>query len=181
VNVPHPPAISRRAALVAAVGAAAAGTACTPDPADPDTGRRSRERAAEPLPDVTLAATVVADEQELLELIDAALARHPRLERVLAVARAAHAAHVTLLEDAAPPSAVPSPAPTAPGRVRVPGDPARAVRAIARREDELALVDKRSAFAAESGAFARVLASMAASAAQQAVVLRAVPVPARSA
>jgi hypothetical protein len=59
----------------------------------------------------------------------------------------------------------------------VPSDPARALRAIARREDELALVDKRSAFAAESGAFARVLASMAASAAQQAVVLRAAVVP----
>jgi hypothetical protein len=51
------------------------------------------------------------------------------------------------------------------------------LRAIARREDELSLVDKRSAFAAESGAFARVLASMAASAAQQAVVLRAAVVP----
>jgi hypothetical protein len=177
VNVPHPPAISRRAALVAAVGTVATGTACTPDQADPEAGNRSRERAAEPLPDVTLAATVVADEQELLNLIDATLARHPRLERVLADARAAHAAHVTLLEDAAPDSATPSSAPTAPGRVRVPGDPARAVRAIARRADELALVDKRSAFAAESGAFARVLASMAASAAQQAVVLRAAQVP----
>ena len=176
MNVPHPPAVSRRAALAAALGAAAVGTACTPDPADPESGERPRERAAEPLPDVTLAATVVADEQALLDRIDATLARYPRLERVLSDARAAHAAHVALLEDAAPADAAPSPAPTAPGRVRVPGDAARAVRAIARREDELSLVDKRSAFAAESGAFARVLASMAASAAQQAVVLRAASV-----
>ena len=162
----------------ASSGVTPLGTACTTDPVDPEAGGRSRERAAEPLPDVTLAATVVTDEQELLDLIDATLARHPRLERVLADARAAHAAHVTLLEDAAPESASPSPAPTAPGRVRVPDDAARAVRAIARREDELALVDKRSAFAAESGAFARVLASMASSAAQQAVVLRAATVQA---
>jgi hypothetical protein len=177
VSLPHPTAVSRRAALVAAVGALTVGTACTSDAADPEDGERSRDRATEPLPDVTLAATVVADEQALLDRIDATLARYPRLERVLADARAAHAAHVTLLEDAAPESATPSPAPTAPGRVRVPGDAAGAVRAIARREDELALVDKRSAFAAESGAFARVLASMAASASQQAVVLRAAVVP----
>ena len=35
------------------------------------------------------------------------------------------------------------------------------------------MVDKRSSFAAESGAFARVLASMAASAAQHAAILTA--------
>jgi hypothetical protein len=130
---------------------------------------------------------VVADEQDLIDRIDATLDRHPRLERVFADARAAHAAHVTLLEDAAPEPAAASPSAgetpsdgdgtTGPRRLRVPADPARALRAIARREDELALVDKRSAFAAESGAFARVLASMAASAAQQAVVLRAAVVP----
>jgi hypothetical protein len=185
VNVARTSSLSRRAALAAAVGAVAAGTACTPNSANRRSDREPSARAAEPLPDVTLAATVVADEQDLLDRIDATLDRHPRLARVLADAREAHSAHVALLEDAAPDPTSASPgetpsaegSPTAPRPPRVPADPARALRAIARREDELSLVDKRSAFAAESGAFARVLASMAASAAQQAVVLRAAVVP----
>ena len=188
MNVARPLSVSRRAALVAAVGSVAVGTACTPNSANRPPGRESPARATEPLPDVTLASTVVVDEQSLLARIDATVARHPRLEAVLADARAAHAAHVTLLEDAAPdptpasPSAGEAPStegsPAEPGRIRVPADPGRALRVIARREDELSLVVKRSAFAAESGAFARVLASMAASAAQQTVVLRSAVVPA---
>jgi hypothetical protein len=107
---------------------------------------------------------------------------------VLAATRDVHAAHVDLLADAAPdgpspsaaasPSDSPSPsADTGPGRVAQ--DPGRALRALARHEDELSLADKRSAFSAESGSFARVLGSMAAAAAQQATVLRAAQVPGR--
>lgn len=177
MNAARSPAFSRRTALVAAAGTALLGTACTPDPVGPRPPGASRSRPAEPLPDVALAATVVADEQALLDRIDATLARHPQLERVLAEARAAHAAHVTLLEDAAPKPPSPAPSPAGGSATGVPADPGRAVRVIARREDELALVDKRSAFAAESGAFARLLASMAASAAQQAVALRGAQVP----
>ena len=43
--------------------------------------------------------------------------------------------------------------------------------ALADAEDRLALVGRRSAFAAQSGVFARVLAGMSASAAQHAVAL----------
>ena len=68
-------------------------------------------------------------------------------------------------------SAGASPSPTATAS-QVAEDPERALAAVARAEDELTLTGKRSAFAAESGAFARVLASMAAAAAQQAVLLR---------
>lgn len=186
MNVLRPPSVSRRTALVAAVGAVAVGTACTPNSANKPAGRAAKESTPEPLPDVALAMTVVADEQDLLDRIDAAVARHPRLEGTLSGARAAHAAHIALLEDAAAGSPSPSPEESASadgtaeerGRDRVPGDPTRAVRALARREDELALVVRRSAFAAESGAFARVLGSMAASAAQQATLLRTVAVPA---
>jgi len=46
-----------------------------------------------------------------------------------------------------------------------------ALAELARAEEELSLLDKRSAFAAQSGAFARVLASMAAAAAQQVALL----------
>jgi hypothetical protein len=53
----------------------------------------------------------------------------------------------------------------------VPARRARAVAALADAEDRLALLGRRSAFAAQSGVFARVLAGMSASAAQHAVVL----------
>ena len=101
----------------------------------------------------------------------------PRLENALSPARDAHAAHIALLEEAAPDEPLPTAGPSATatespeGSFDVPSDPRRAVKRIARREDDLALTDKRSAFAAESGAFARVLASMAASAAQHAAAL----------
>jgi hypothetical protein len=184
------------------LGAVALGTAaCTPYSLDQDRRRAGGPSAPaateEPRsdPDVPLAAAVLAAEQGLVDRIDAAVAAHPRLERVLAGTREVHAAHVALLADAAPGEPSPTASPPASGGAsgdtsggasptteepdRVPGDPARALRALARHEDELSLADKRSAFAAESGGFARVLGSMAAAAAQQAAVLRAANVPGR--
>lgn len=189
-------ALSRRTALI---GAVALGTAaCTPYSLDEDqrpAGRPSAPAATEEPrsdPDVPLAAAVLAAEQGLVDRIDATVTAHPRLERVLAATREVHAAHVALLADAAPGKPSPTASPGASGGAsgdasptteeeppHVPGDPARALRELARHEDELSLADKRSAFAAESGGFARVLGSMAAAAAQQAAVLRAADVPGR--
>ena len=171
--------LTRRAALLGVTATATA--ACSPYSFD-----RQRRRPAPPSPtveptpevdpDVELAATVLAAEQEMLDRLDRTVERHRRLARVLAGTRAVHEAHVALLADAVPDpdaaAADPFPSPTGPDRRRVPADPLRALRDLARREDELSTADKRSAFAAESGAFARVLASMAAAAAQQATVLR---------
>lgn len=193
-------ALSRRTTLL---GALALGTAaCTPYSLGEDqrrAGRPSAPASEEPHtdPDVPLAAAVLAAEQGMVDRIDAAVAAHRRLERVLAGTREVHAAHVALLLDAAP--AKPSPAASSPAASspasegasptpeeaeqdetrRVPDDPARTLRALARHEDELSLSGKRSAFAAESGGFARVLGAMAAAAAQQAAVLRAADVPGR--
>ena len=177
--------LTRRTALgVVTAGGAAALTGCTPSGID----RRPRKNAsAAPTPDadpdVALAATVLADEQAMLDLITATVERHPALEARLATARDAHQAHVDLLTKAVPsdarvsPGASPStdssssvsgsglPSPTVPNR------PLRAVAALANAEDRLALVGRRSAFAAQSGVFARVLAGMSASAAQHAVAL----------
>jgi len=134
VNVPGPPSVTRRSALAAALGVLATGTACTPNSANKPSRRSAPERTPEPLPDVTLAVTVVADERALLDRIDATVVRHPHLEDVLAEARASHATHVALLEDAAPESASPSPSagatPSAEGSpagtdpTQVPGCPA---------------------------------------------------------
>ena len=189
--VRRPAAVSRRTA----VGGVAALTAvvvsgCTPRGID----RRPRARAAATTsprtdPDVALAAAVLTDEQDMLDRVLATLRRHPRLEPLLAGARAAHQAHVDLLTDAVPdrvrsssapspsdgtsPSVSPSVAPSTGAPPRVPARVPAALSALAGQEDRLALLGRRSAFTAESGAFARVLASMAAAASQQSVTLAA--------
>ena len=205
---PQPPrratALSRRTALLGAVGTAAVG--CSPYELQTQRRRPARPTASadtrpETDPDVALATTVVAAERALLERVDATVRRHPRLERVLAATRAVHDAHVALLEDAVPdeddaepddPGATGLPGPEVepdadteadpeaePTTPRVPRDAARAVRALATAEDELVLAAKQAAFAAQSGAFARVLASLAAAAAQQSATLRTVRVRGR--
>jgi len=131
-------------------------------------------------PDVTLAARVLADERAMLDRVRATRARHPSLTGTLAVAEAAHAAHVRLLARAVPDKPTPAPAPTPTPTATttrashpVPDRPAPALGALARAEGRLSLAGRRSSFTAESGAFARVLASMAAAAAQQAATLAA--------
>jgi hypothetical protein len=191
VHSPVPPrsTLTRRTALgVVTAGSAAALVGCTPSGID----RRPRKNAsASPTrdadPDVALAATVLADEQAMLDLVAATVARHPALEARLATAREAHQAHVDLLTRAVPkearvspaasppadtsPSVSPSVSPSPTGSPTVPARRTRAVAALAEAEDRLALVGRRSAFAAQSGAFARVLAGMSASAAQHAIAL----------
>ena len=188
-----PPALTRRAALGGALALTAAGaTACTPSGVDRRPGpRAAAATAGRTDPDVALAAVVLADEQAMVDRLEATVAAHPDLTGPTRSALAAHRSHVALLREAVPkgsgsPSASPSAplsasasgtdgatptaAPTA-GPGAVPHSAPAALRALARAEEQLVLVGKRSAFAAESGAFARVLAAMAAGAAQQAVVL----------
>ena len=193
-------ALSRRTALLGAVALGAAG--CTPY--SPQESRR-RESSAGPIapaevprvdPDVPLAASVLSAEQAMVDLVDATVTTHPRLAHLLDPTRAVHTAHIGLLAHAVPGSSAtpsasassPSPSAASPGSPSatpsprtydVPQDRAKALRQVAREEDALSLADKRSAFAAESGAFARVLASMAAAAAQQAAVLRSAELPGR--
>lgn len=189
--VRRPAAVSRRTATVgvAAVTAALA-SGCTPRGID----RRPRARSSATTaprtdPDVALAAAVLTDEQDMLDRVLATLRRHPRLAPVLSGTRAVHQAHVDLLTDAVPdrarassaaspsqgasPSVSPSVAPAPDPPARVPSRVPAALAALAREEDRLALLGRRSAFTAESGAFARVLASMAAAASQQSVTLAA--------
>lgn len=174
-------ALSRRVAVLAGVSALA--TACTPYSLDLGAEKSAPPRRPESPrtdPDVGLAAAVVAAEQALVDLIDATLEAHPKLSRVLDSTRAVHEAHVNLLADAAPAGSTASNSPSpgtveAPADRRIPRNAARALRALAADEEQLSLADKQSAFAAQSGSFARVLASMAAAAAQQAERLRSAP------
>lgn len=171
-------ALSRRAALLTV--AAVTTTACSPYSLQTQKRRARQTPTARPTPtadpDVDLAAAVLAAEQTMLDRVVATLERHPTLAPALASARTAHQAHVDLLVDAAPQRVAPedgtSDATRRPGPSRIPRDPGRALRLLAGHEDDLALSNRRAAFAAQSGAFARVLASIAAAAAQQSAVLR---------
>lgn len=132
----------------------------------------------------------LANEQFALDALEATAARHRDLVELLAPVIAAHSEHVRLLAEAAPatpttaaataattgPAASPSSSPSAPAeqgtrRYRVPRGPQAALTSISATEQDLSTSIKRHAFVAQSGAFARLLASMAASAAQHAVVL----------
>jgi hypothetical protein len=170
--------VSRRTSLVGLAGVAgvtawAAGGCTSSDrpapgaagPSPSATPAASRPPAVEP--DVRLAATVLGVEQAMLDRVLAVGRRHPRLHARLHDARTAHQQHVRLLASAVP-------AGFRPTRTRrqpypVPGSVTAALTALARAEDRLARTDRRSAQAAESGAFARVLGSMAAAASQLAV------------
>ena len=163
---------------VGLVGTAAVVAGCTPKGLDrrPRPGATVSPAAVDP--DVALAATVLAEEQALLDRVIATVERHPDLETTLSLARSAHQAHVDLLKDAVPddvripassPSPSTSPSTSASPSVAPPSSPPSvptrvpvALRAVVAAEDRLALVGRRSSFAAQS---------MAAAAAQQAAAL----------
>jgi hypothetical protein len=176
--VPTPLPVSRRTALGGAVAAAGLVAGCTAPGSD---GPRSAAGAGRQDPDVTLLSAVLASERRLLDRVVATLRRRPDLSvaqsAALAGARATHRAHVDLLRAGAPTE---SPSPSGSGSASstataapVPGTAAAALLALAGAEADQSGSVRHAALAARSGAFARVLASMAAAAAQQAVHLRA--------
>jgi hypothetical protein len=181
--------LSRRATLgaLAAAGAVLA-SGCTSEQPRRRAQRSQPTEPAEPQvdPDVTVAAAALAEEQTVLELVEATLERHAALATVLAPLVTTHEAHVAMLADAVPadvsiaPSITPGAPSTSPSgppgetetALQVPRRPAAATAAVARAERDLSMSHKRHAFSAQSGAFARVLGSMAGAAAQGAAVLR---------
>jgi len=173
--VPRPLPVTRRTAL-GAVAAAGLSAACT-GPAPEESG--GEPAGARQDPDVALVSAALASERHLLDRVVATVRRHPDLSTTLAGARTTHRAHVRLLRAGVPastptpsPSASRSPSTTA-SAAPVPGTAPSALLALAAAEEHLGRSVGQDALAARSGAFARVLASMAAAAAQQAVHLRA--------
>ena len=200
----------RRRAALATLAAVATGAVvgCTSHQDQRrDVAPRPSEPSADP--DVTVAAEALAAQRAMIDLLSATRDRHPRLAGVLAPAVAAHQAHAAMLSKAVPkgsparrsPSASPSTSPspsasssassspsaagsgsptTGPRSTTVPRDPERALRRVVAAERDLTTTTKRQAFRAESGAFARLLGSMAAAAAQSAVTLSAATTAASS-
>jgi hypothetical protein len=169
--------LSRRAAL--ATVALTSLAACTAD--EKSRSGRQSPQPPEVDPDVAVAAAALADHRAMLEQLRATQERHRGLDRLLGPLASAHQRHVDVLAQAVPVGTAPSPprrpasATTAPPAV--PRDARRAVNRLVGAERALCTATKRHAFAARSGAFARVLGSMAASAAQHAVVLETTPAP----
>lgn len=149
----------------------AVATGCTAD-GSPVPATRTPAPTREPEgPDVALAATVLRDEQAILDQLVATVRRHPKVRPTVAGARATHRAHVDLLTRAVPRDAPPPSGATTPRPGAVPADAAAALNSLARAEGELGAAVRRGALVADSGPFARLLASMAAAAGQQSVHL----------
>lgn len=187
--------LSRRGALLT-LGTLTATTGCTDDgPRDNRRRERSGRPGPTPDPDVAVATEALAAQREVHALVTAVVARHPGLTARLGALTSAHGAHIAML-DGAVPSTSPTPSPSAspgavrggspsgspgPSQTRVPRNPQQALAALVAAERDLATTTKRLAFRAQSGAFARLLGSMAASVAQHAHDLAdLVPSPARA-
>ena len=169
-------ALSRRTALRGVIGGVAAGAALLAGCTVPERVRRPLTAApastAPPGPDVLLVAEALDEERAVLALLTAVGARHRGLRGTVAAADEIHQAHLRLLSRAVPPGA--STGPTGPTgdasagqTVRSPRHRSAAVAALAGAEGDLARAGRGRAGRAESGALARVLASMSAASVQQ--------------
>ena len=133
----------------------------TPSPTIGDT-----PTAADPSQDDDLVRAALDDELALLALLRATRRRHRRLREPVDVAIDVHQRHADLLSEAH--SATGSPGASSPlPDAEVPRRPDLARAALVRAEETLVRSHSEQAVAAASGPLARVLASMAAGAAQQ--------------
>ncbi|WP_104107257.1 hypothetical protein [Nocardioides sp. 616] len=141
---------SRRAVLVAALGAGALLTGCDVE------GSASTEPPP-PDPDSALLAAVLARTLSLRTMLGETVAAHPSLAPTLSPFDLMHADHLALLGPVGDTSsASPSPAPS------VPPAPRRALTRVQSAEGRHASWLRASAGEARSGRFARVLACMSA-------------------
>jgi hypothetical protein len=165
--------VSRRA--VATVGLTAAATLAAGCTTQTDEDRPAPEDVVRD-PDRDLLDRTLRDEQALVDRMLRARRRHGVLRVPLVEALSVHRAHVTLLRrasDAADGGATPGAT-----RWKVPATPAATLAEL--RSGERALHDRHvaTAMAAASGTFARLVASLAAAAAQQERALSQAPVAA---
>ena len=168
--------VSRRTAVGAALAGTLAGSGlvagCSLDPPDADSSAGSTDgspdaSAAEPEPDadVALLASVLAALDGTAALAAATLARHSRLDATLQPLVDVHALHRAVLDEEAEVDQDAAPAPVVPARAAV------ALDRVRRAETRLADTLREATVTAQSGDFARALASMTASLSQHLAVL----------
>jgi hypothetical protein len=145
------------------VGASLLVAGCTPDHG---IGRSTLPARSQQNPDEDLVTGALRAEMIMLDRVRRTGHRFPRLRRRLDDAVHVHRAHVDLLE-----GTVTGPRVTMTSEPAVPHTTGAALAALVDAEQTLERAHRASAMRADSGVFARVLAGMAAAAAQQAVAL----------
>jgi hypothetical protein len=153
----------REVTLAGVAGVSLLVTGCT---VEHGTARTDRAAPRPENPDQGLVAAALGEEHALVERVRRTRRRHRTLRGHLGEVLRVHEAHVRLLA-----GTVPSPGTTPAREPSVPGTPAAALAALVEAEETLRHAHVAGALRADSGPFARVLAGMAAAAAQQGVVL----------
>ena len=142
---------TRRTTIVGALAGTAALAGCDADRRDADPAGRTAPAAGTD-PDADLVTAVTAELDELVALVTAAAARRPLLARDLAAFSSLHQAHRATLPERD----------TEPPRPRITGTPREVAAQLLRREEQARRRLADWALGAESGALARLLASMSA-------------------
>lgn len=158
-------ALSRRSVLGLGIGAVAAGagvSACSV--ANPVSPRRRASRPAGLSPDVTVATRALAAVEAAAAGVSATLARFPALRPELTALGTLHQAHARSLADAVPTRA---PTTATPTPYAVPRRRTAAVAKLTTTETRLHASLDALALTAQSGEFARLLASMGAAVSQR--------------
>lgn len=126
-------------------------------------------------PDVDRVQDALRGEETMLAAVQQVQRRQKSLRKALDATAAVHQSHVDLLRSAVEDAGSPSPSPSPPAGT-LPRDPAGSVAALVRLERKLTADHVDTAMGSRSGVLARVVASMSAAAAQQAVLIGALPV-----
>jgi hypothetical protein len=126
---------------------------------DPEPGSRQPAAPAGLAPDVAVATRALAEIRAVREAVAGTLARFPATRATIGSLMALHRAHEATLVDAVPDRAEPS---SGPKPYAVPRNRDKALAALAVREQRLHDTLDRLAVRAQSGQFARLLASMGA-------------------
>jgi hypothetical protein len=159
-------AVSRRSLITGAAGVAALVlTGCSAG--DSTSPEEAPQPPAELAPDVAVATRALAEIRAVSAAVGSTVRRHPATRSALAPLGQMHAAHEASLADAVPDraSTTATPAPyVVPRRREV------ALRAVTTREQRLHATLDALALRAQSGDFARLLASMGAAIGQQLAV-----------
>ena len=147
---------SRRSVLGLGLGALA-GAALAACSNDPEAGSREPATKAGLAPDVAVATKALDEIRAVRMAVSRTVARFPATRPAIGSLVALHRAHEATLVDAVPDQAQPS---TAPAPYVVPRKQEKALAALAAREKRLHDTLDGLAMQAQSGQFARLLASM---------------------
>jgi len=158
--------VARRSLIVGAAGMAAlVASGCSGK--SPDSDDTAPTPAAELAPDVAVATRALAEITAVRAAVSGTLSRHPASRAQLRALARMHRAHEETLVDAVPERARPT---AKPAPYVVPRERKAALRKLATREQRLHDSLGRLALRAQSGDFARLLASMGSATSQRLAV-----------